>query len=1009
MKQACNCCEGPSALTPAATANPPGLSKLAYRVGTHATFLQTMQARLSSVDYPVLPALRTRERSDPSIALLDAWSVLGDVLTFYQERIVNEGYLRTATERRSVLELARLVGYALQPGVAASVYLAYALDKDAAPVEILKGALASSVPAPGEQMQAFETAEPLLARFECNALKPRMTRPQFAADVRNRGIYFKGTATKLRPNDPLCIVHAPSKYELVWIKTIEPDSDNDRTLVILQGWSPKPDSKIIALAMAIIERFRKIENFEVSPTAAMTKSVLELLDKVEAAAQSGAAELAAHLERDALPELRQKEIEAKNFAKLGPWITSLDAELHNLGNMLDDTAGTGILSPPIMDALLKRESITPRSAKQLSRTVERSFSPGSDSMPRLLSALQPALSGTLYPFLRNVPPSAMPPLEVHALRVVAAPFGHNAPPRITFQQRLRTPIMDEWEIDNPLNEAKSETPPKRDHHEAGKLYLDGDYDIAPDSIFVTVTAGNKPIITRTDSRHKVDFVHRALTAYGLSGKTVQVNLPERSEWIPDTKSFVPVRSTRIYTGSEKLDLAEVPILDDIAGAEIELADIYEGLEAGRWLIIAGERTDIIAKGKIVRGVRGAELMMIAAVHQQEGKSQPGERPHTFVTLSDQLNYTYRRDTVTIYGNVVKATHGETRREVLGSGDAAKAFQTFTLKQSPLTFVSAPTVSGIASTLELRVNDVQWHEAAMLAALGPKDRKFLTRTDDDSKTSIVFGDGEYGLRLPTGVENVKATYRNGIGQAGNVKAGQITLLQTRPLGVKDVTNPIRASGGADKEGRDQARKNTPLALMALDRLVSTSDYADFARTFAGIGKAVAARTSDGHQQLVRVVIAGSDDIPIEPTPDLYRNLYAALHRYGDPYLPITLDIRVRTALVIGANVKIDPDYQWETLEPKIRAALLDRCSFERTDIGQHALLSDAVNAIQAVRGVVYVDVDVFAALSEPELLKRLGEQDPQPLGRQDRIAVKLEEIAYLLPDVPDTLILQELKS
>ena len=42
----------------------------------------------------------------------------------------------------------------------------------------------------------------------------------------------------------------------------------------------------------------------------------------------------------------------------------------------------------------------------------------------------------------------------------------------------------------------------------------------------------------------------------------------------------------------------------------------------------------------------------------------------------------------LYGNVVRATHGETRFEVLGSGDAGKAFQAFTLKQPPLTWVSA---------------------------------------------------------------------------------------------------------------------------------------------------------------------------------------------------------------------------------------------------------------------------------------------------------------------------------
>jgi len=63
--------------------------------------------------------LKTRDPSDPAIALLDSWALVADVLSFYQERIANEGYLRTALERRSVLELARLIGYQLRPGVAA--------------------------------------------------------------------------------------------------------------------------------------------------------------------------------------------------------------------------------------------------------------------------------------------------------------------------------------------------------------------------------------------------------------------------------------------------------------------------------------------------------------------------------------------------------------------------------------------------------------------------------------------------------------------------------------------------------------------------------------------------------------------------------------------------------------------------------------------------------------------------------------------------------------------------
>src|SRR4030095_15963226 len=129
--------------------------------------------------------------------------------------------------------------------------------------------------------------------------------------------------------------------------------------------------------------------------------------------------------------------------------------------------------------------------------------------------------------------------------------------------------------------------------------------------------------------------------------------------------------------------------------------------------------------------------------------------------------------------------------------------------------------------------------------------------------------------PTGVLNVNSTYPRGIGKPGNVKANQVSLLQTKPLGVKSVINPLAASGGADREDRDTARENAPLAVMALDRLVSLQDYGDFTRTFAGIAKASARLLSDGHRQLVHLTIAGADDIPIDPVSDLYKNLLIAL--------------------------------------------------------------------------------------------------------------------------------------
>src|SRR5947208_9469024 len=92
-------------------------------------FLESTLGRLSSQKFPELAALKTRNPADPAIALLDSWATVADVLTFYQERIANEGFLRTATERRSVLELTRQIGYELAPGVAASVLLAFTVEE----------------------------------------------------------------------------------------------------------------------------------------------------------------------------------------------------------------------------------------------------------------------------------------------------------------------------------------------------------------------------------------------------------------------------------------------------------------------------------------------------------------------------------------------------------------------------------------------------------------------------------------------------------------------------------------------------------------------------------------------------------------------------------------------------------------------------------------------------------------------------------------------------------------
>src|SRR5436305_4995016 len=256
----CGCCEGIEKLTPMTLANRPGLDALLYRAGTYATFFETMLARLSSVDVPTgefdaqgqgiatrpLVDLTTRDPSGPAIAFLDSWATVADVLTFYDERLANEGYLRTATERRSVLELSRLIGYAPRPGVAATAYFAYTIEEDRSvtppkgmEVVIPAGSRAQSVPEPNELPQTFETAEPLRARTAWNKLQPRMSHPQTLQSIFTSGLWLKGTSTGLKANDPILIdVGVPGvKPVPLRVVDIKADITTERTYVTWRSWS----------------------------------------------------------------------------------------------------------------------------------------------------------------------------------------------------------------------------------------------------------------------------------------------------------------------------------------------------------------------------------------------------------------------------------------------------------------------------------------------------------------------------------------------------------------------------------------------------------------------------------------------------------------------------------------------------------------------------------------------------------------------------------------------------
>jgi predicted phage baseplate assembly protein len=1033
-QHACACGCGAGTHTPRSLYNRPGLDSLVYRVGTYADFRATMQLDLSDAALPALAALRTRELDDPSMALLDAWAVGADVLSFYQERIANEGYLRTAAERCSVLQLGRLVDYRLRPGVTASVYLAYTIDDNSPTVTIAAGAKAQSVPAPGEQMQTFETAEPLEARSAWNGLKPRLSRPQniTVQTIADLGeLWVAGTGSNLKQGDRLLFLFgelATGVQAARVVQSVEPQTQGDRSRIVLRPLDP--------IAVKIVQAANvAIDALNASSTGPNHDEWLSALNWVRKSLLFGGDQT------DSYDSLMKPPF-GNDAPPSGPPPVGVFANAAQaaFGGGADGTGGFPASFSSLFQALTLMPTVQPANHLLLPRNMAVALGIASDARSQLLLNFEAKLVDTFYRSWTGVPNGVPSPKlsGVFALRLAAPMFGYNA-------------VIPMGLAPNTDNATKAAIPfvsvPGNDwtpNESPDVVQLDNAYDgIAVDSYLLV-----KPL--RSD---QLPFVAQARsvqshprTAYGISGKTTEIALVKQGSdplWdVTGDSSIARLRNTQVFAQSDTLALANQVITDDVGniGAPSVPADgatrltldaAVDGLKPGRWVIVGGERADVPSDN----AVTSAELVMLAAVEQGVDSQLSGDTVHsTLVFANKGLAYSYRRGTVTVYANVVRATHGETRNEVLGYGSGATPMQTFALKQSPLTYISAATVDGVQSTLAVRVNGMQWHEVRNLAFAEAGSRSFVTRTDDSGKTSVTFGNGSHGARLPTGMENVIAVYRNGIGTPGNVKAGQVSLPTTKPLGVKQVINPLRASGGADAETRDQARRHVPLAVLALDRLISITDYADFARTFGGVGKAAAVKL--GAQ--VRVTIAGAADAPIDPTSDLYRNLLLALQKYGDPTLPVSLDVRELLALTLSAKVGLAADYGWETIEPLVRAAVLDRFGFERRELARNIYLSEIVACIQAVRGVAWVDVDAFGVMDEETLLEGFGADDPsgdknsgektlavvtkqanapQPGAVTQRVQalparydsdgnLLPAQLAYFLPTVPDTLLLQE---
>ena len=1153
----CGCCAAPAEPTPVPLHNAPGLPALVWRAGTQGRFLAAQKLRLAA--HPALRALSTREPSDPAIALLDAWSCVLDVLTFHQERFAQENYLRTATERRSVLELARAIGYELRPGVAASTALAFTMESvpgSPASTRLDPGVKVQSVPGQDEKPQIFETIETIEARPAWNALRPRLTEPSIPLYRGQNYIYLDGTATGLQPGDALLFIGDERKnnpgserWDFRRVASLElfplpplagpsagytrvrldrplgsfappvlPSVAGTEVYALRQragvfggtavDWKALPDlTKRAYLGLAdnvVLTDAHKKEwpnftvfrrgqassgaddgvasfaaraaTFAAGPTAGDVQRVATAAaervarryeaaakDSVLRAAQGAVAgfaglaqtattllgawktgsaghlaalgtaaaglveKLAALVSVQAPPALTtfgggDLDVGGKfkaDFAALsltqepGKAVEALQKVLHelarylksplvqlNLGNV--DAAKAALsefflaASPlkGLSDALADPEAAAALAkARQLATdaltatdavaNAHAAAAAARESHLFVAAAVKAALEGVIPPQsgttdLDHVTATGYDSADLAVTLVnsqdeaaFAAAVGAypqftplatglylanqlTASSQDTAAKSVRDAVhkaIDDLLASAPAGDSSARAFAASAHAPADPVGDGGAYLVDLDQSYPKIVAAGGWIVLSTPDYQEVyridSAVEFARAEFGLSAKVTRITLGAGE----NHDQFDPaVREIVAYAQSERLSFAQRPIDDPVEGGELVLSAAVADLAPGRLLALTGTAADT--------GLPAAEIAEVRAVSlTSEGL--------TALTLAAHLSRAYVRDSLFINANVARATHGETKRdELLGSGDGSRPFQSFVLKQKPLTHVSSPLApGGAAPAIEIRVAGVRWREVPSFYGVGPAERVYTLRRADDGATTVRFGDGRTGARLPTGVNNVTATYRAGLGFEGQVAAGSLSTLLSRPLGAKGVVNPLAAAGAADPEKLADARDNAPLTVLTLDRVVSLRDHEDYARAFAGIGKARADALWDGERQLVHLTVAAADGSPVDPGSSTFKDLRTSLDAARHASRPLFLSPHTPLRFGLSARVATDPDLVRETVLAAVRAALAAAFSFPARAFGQGVAASQLLAVMQGVPGIVAVDLDSLGLVSD----------------------------------------------
>lgn len=327
-----------------------------------------------------------------------------------------------------------------------------------------------------------------------------------------------------------------------------------------------------------------------------------------------------------------------------------------------------------------------------------------------------------------------------------------------------------------------------------------------------------------------------------------------------------------------------------------------------------------------------------------------------------------------------------------------AFQTFTVTDPDM--LEAPVLVTISTGT---VQEVWRVTNEPIEKFGPTDKVVeVTFLADQAK--FRFGDDNTGKSLLSG-QTVSVRYRAGGGIRGRIGASQlIDTWNVTPLPPANapaqlsVRNLGPSSGGTDRETLEQAKRRAPRDFAVNKSITTSKDYPQAASSyshpvFGTIVKAVATLRSSRNANLVELycLALGAGGNLSVPSAGLKRGLKT----YIDDLNVLTDYVEILDGAVkpvdLDMNVAVSLNADATVVKFKIEAAVTAFFDVGNWEMGEPFYVSNIVEVIEAIDGVLYVDV--FAPRDNLLATRQIADPTTHGVGFNELIVEGTRSIRY----------------